>query len=369
MQLDRFEASADGWDWLAARLPGAHRLLLRCSLFALSCSVVAVTGVLVMSTGSVAGWFGVSSAHALVAQAAVVVYLIWSLAVRVDRPGVPVGRTRAPALFDLIDRCCEELGAGPVEVVQISTEFDVRVVQVPALGPYGRSRTCLVLGLPALLALTPAQLECLVVHALAHHTGERGSLPARAYRLEALWLAYAATLSRRRPRSAWPFVTFLDWYLPRLRAMALPILRDLERDADLIATASAGSGPATSTLITAQLTARYVDERLTPIAYPKLREALPAPRAVLLEGLALELLVAADPYDPHPSISERLAAAGVEGAAIIREAPAPGETAAVALAWDILDEIGALLYREHPEATKPADEETADGPEHEMAAA
>ena len=80
------------------------------------------------------------------------------------------------------------------------------------------------------------------------------------------------------------------------------------------------------------------------------------------EGLALELLVAGDPYDPHPSIAERLAAAGVPADAILRESPAPHETAAAVLLRDVVDEIGELLDGELREAEEPYrdDEQTAE---------
>jgi Zn-dependent protease with chaperone function len=364
VELSRFEASADGWGRLAAQAPGAHRMLVRCALLATTCSVIAVSAWLVMAAGAIAGWLNLSPTYTLVAQAAVVVYLLWSLAARIDWPsGVRIGRTHAPELFDLIDRCREELDAGPVDVVQISGEFGVRAVRIPALGPYGPTRTYLVLGLPVLMALTPAQLEILIAHELAHLAGRR-SVGLRAYRTQATWLAFAGTLSRRRPRSAWPFIAFLDWYLPRLRAMALPVLRELERNADLMAAARAGSAEAANALITAQLTARYVDEQITPASYEKLREALPAPRQVLREGLALELLVAGDPYDPRPSIAERLAGADIPANGIVREPPAPGETAASVLLRRVLDEIGELLDGELREREAPSgeadDEQTAE---------
>ncbi len=141
-------------------------------------------------------------------------------------------------------------------------------------------------------------------------------------------------------------------------------MRELERDTDLMAAATSGSAEAANVLITAQLTARYVDEQIAPASCQELREALPAPRQVLREGLALELLVAGDPYDPRPSTAERLAATGVLADAIPREPPAPGETAAVVLLRDVLDGIGEVLDGELREARGPrretGDEHTAE---------
>lgn len=82
---------------------------------------------------------------------------------RLDPDAHLIKRSAAPALYELVDRLCDELGAPRVHAIEVSTEFNA------AAGVYGRRRRrVLLIGLPLWNMLSRQQRVVVLGHELGH---------------------------------------------------------------------------------------------------------------------------------------------------------------------------------------------------------
>ncbi|MFT3789001.1 MAG: M48 family metallopeptidase [Tepidisphaeraceae bacterium] len=139
-----------------------------------------------------------------------------SLAFKMYRPvGVTLTRTDAPILWAEIDAICARVGKPRVHQVMLVSELTAALVQhprrVPLLLGY---RNYLLVGLPIMLGLTPAQFRSVLAHELAHLSRGHGRIGAWIYRLNLIW---QRVIEQTKGRERHPFARFVRWYAPRLR--------------------------------------------------------------------------------------------------------------------------------------------------------
>ncbi|NEB32881.1 hypothetical protein G3I62_27960 [Streptomyces sp. SID14446] len=119
---------------------------------------------------------------------------VWPRPVKLTPNRSTLGRKQAPELFALVDRVADAAGVEPVDIIQLTAEFSVRVA---ALG--ARRRRVLFLGYPLWAVQGHRQRVAAIAHALVHQAHDIRSTPlidsARAV------LRRVSSLSGRPPES------------------------------------------------------------------------------------------------------------------------------------------------------------------------
>src|SRR5204863_6486857 len=114
----------------------------------------------------------------------VIPLIVRALWVRLPRPdGLELQPADAPELFALVEEVRAELQARHLDVVLVEDNVNASVALVPRLGVFAPYRGYLVLGLPLLELLSPAELRAVLAHELVHLSRRHGRFDAWAYRV------------------------------------------------------------------------------------------------------------------------------------------------------------------------------------------
>ena len=291
---------------------------------------------------------------ALVVFFGLVVRALW---VRTEPPeGLRLVSADVPRLFETAERVRRAVGAPPAHVVLLTDDFNAGVAQVPRLGIFGWPRNYLVVGLPYLQALSPAQFEAVLAHEFGHLSGAHGRTGSWIYRIRRTWYRLLESLEERGHWGAAVFTPFFRWYAPFFGAYSFVLARAQEYEADRAAARVAGADAAASSLVVATLKAALLEERFWPELY-KTVEQQPDPPP-LLSTMERVLARPVDPeagrewigaalkqhtgtVDTHPSLADRLQALGRPA-----DLPPPADvTAAEALLGDARPALTAALDR------------------------
>lgn len=245
--------------------------------------------------------------------------------VRLTPPtGFEVHREDAPRLFLLIDKLTKALGTPPFHHVFIVNDLNAAVAQVPCLGIFGWYQNNLLLGLPLMLAMTPAQFRAVLAHEFGHLGRQHGRFPGWIYRTRIVWSRLLEELRARHHWGSVLFTKFLDWYAPFFNAYSFVLARAQEYEADRQAARLVGPHAMKDALASLQVIARLIDE----LYWPSLNRRTitnPTPPASHLDELITVLqrvppqdsirkwmqdaMQQATNYaDTHPALADRLAA-------------------------------------------------------------
>lgn len=288
---------------------------------------IAGTGVLcLVAWRSVDGGWPLGVAGAVLSLAALL------LARAVTTPGgavggVPLGRGDAPELFRTVRELADTLQVRQLPDVLVVEDANAGQASIPRLGGLAGTRHALIAGLPYLQMMTAEQFRAVVVHELAHQSGRRSRLMRITHDTKAAWLDAD---DRARAGGGGMLAGWIArWYAPWLAAWATPLERRGERDADEAAMRVVGAAIAAEALVVSELRVRHVEENVwrrivdrieteplpprdlyTAVLRDAVREGVPASDAARWLRQALAQPPRAD--DPHPSLSERLQALGIE---------------------------------------------------------
>lgn len=155
-------------------------------------------------------------------------------------PEVPDGaeleREQAPALFDLVHEVTAALQGPQVHHIILSGDFNAGIVQIPQFGMVGGLTNYLVVGLPLLRALNPAQFRAVLAHEVGHLSAKHsGGFTAWIYRVRTTWARILINVRMERRYGSVLFEPFLNWYAPYLQAYSFVLARAQERHADTYA--------------------------------------------------------------------------------------------------------------------------------------
>ncbi|MBX9658020.1 MAG: M48 family metalloprotease [Nitrospiraceae bacterium] len=231
--------------------------------------------------------------------AAIILRAFW---VRVTPPtGYEVYREDAPRLFLLIDKLTTALGTPPFHQVLIVNDLNAAVAQRPRLGIFGWYRNYLLLGLPLMLAMTPAQFRAVLAHEFVHLGRSHGRFSGWIYRTRMVW---SRLLEELRARDHWGsvlFTKFLDRYAPFFNAYSFVLARAQEYEADRQAARLVGPHTMKDALASLQIIARLMDELYWPMLNRR-TITNPTPPASHLD----ELITVLQRVTPHDSIQKWL---------------------------------------------------------------
>ncbi len=163
-------------------------------------------------------------------------------------PGVVVREADEPALWQRVRELARLVGTRPPSEIRLVGDVNAAVLeQAHLLGLLPGKRRMLI-GVPLLLGLTPAQFDAVVAHELGHFSGSHtriGPLVGRTRGgvLTALSAAAGQTGGRAGrwfPRSRAVFFLVFGWYARVVLAVTQPVSRDQELEADLVSARIAG---------------------------------------------------------------------------------------------------------------------------------
>ena len=259
---------------------------------------------------------------------AVVGIVLKSLWITIPEPdGKELNREQAPALFDLIGEVTRALRAPKVHHVILSEDFNAAVVQVPRFGMFGWLRIYLVIGLPLLRALSPAEFRAVLAHEVGHLSGRHGHrFAGRIYSLHESWSQLLTQVLQERHYASFLFVPFLKWYAPYMSAYSFVLRRARERHADEYSVEWVGKEVAATALVRVITEDRNLEENFWPKFFRQSKDQERAPRDPFVQMLGsmnqpvgpittqkwfYEALRVPTGYsDSHPALADRLAAIG-----------------------------------------------------------
>ncbi|NML65645.1 M48 family metalloprotease [Hymenobacter sp. RP-2-7] len=255
-------------------------------------------------------------------------YFVWKVLramwVKFDAPsGRRLTRAEAGPLYELVRTQTRALRAPTVHQILLTDDYNAAAMQLPRLGLLGWPRNYVLVGLPLLQTLSPAQAAAVVAHELGHLRGGHGRFGALVYRVNASWAQLAGQLARGGGGSL--VHRFTDWYVPRFNAWSHPLRRTAEFEAD----AAAAQLTSPADLAEALCAIHLREPALNRLHWDELTKTMahePAPPADTIsrllavartarlpdteEATLLHRAVEAepDPHDTHPTLGERLAA-------------------------------------------------------------
>lgn len=259
----------------------------------------------------------------------------WAVLRALRVPSVPpegrvLERHEAPELLAELARLQTRLRAGRFHRVLLTADCNASVVPVPRLGVLGWPRQFLVLGLPLLDSLSPAEMRAVLAHELAHLSRRHGRLGHWLYRLRRSWERLLEPLAQPRPPgevSLRPALRlFVRWFWPRFNARAFVFSRASEYEADALAAELAGTEPTAAALRRIALCGQYAAERFWPEVWLRTQEHAEPPAGIMTELrdrlataltnedaqrlLAQCLHTITTNADTHPCLTDRLRALG-----------------------------------------------------------
>lgn len=365
MEFDRFKQLVTRLEHESAAAPGMYRTkvaaltLLGFGILALLLGAVcfgilllAGLGIAMALTGGTALLLLLKFGKLLLFLAIPVWYLgksaLQALFIRLPAPqGREITRADAPALFAALDAMRQQMKGPRFHHVLMIDDVNAAIVQRPAFGLFGWPRNYLLLGLPLLEGMPPAEALAVVAHEYGHLAGSHGYFSAFIYRLRHTWgtvQAYTDHIQGWLGRLVAPLVR---WYAPYFNAYTFVLARSDEYLADAAAAKLVGAANAAHALKRVNLvgprhqrfmqqTFGRIDHDATPPHDLMHRWAADAEQAVSAAdakrwlGDALDRQ--GDVTDTHPTLRARLTALPPMGAAP-EEPPPPMQGESAALAW------------------------------------
>jgi len=241
--------------------------------------------------------------------------------------GINLYRQQVPQLFDLIDEVAEALNAPHCHRVLLTDDLNAAIVQRPRFGFLGWHTNYLLLGLPLMQALSPAQFRSVIAHELGHLSGNDGRFRSWVYQVRKVWFDLAEQFETTK-RGGFLFRSFFGWYGPFFKAYSFVLARAEEYAADRCAAQVAGTQVEVQSQLNLTLATAFLSRVFWPKVYKQAAQLTDPPDDIIAQmvkelqpGMAsrdatkwitLALLDRTDNDDTHPCLADRLAALGAE---------------------------------------------------------
>ncbi len=342
-------------------------VLLTIGFYGLALAVVALLLFIIYAQIVVANRINIRLTLACLITAGVI---LWSILPRIDRfipPGPRLEPEKNPDLFRQVNDIARQVEQRPPDDVYLLPEVNAFVSQRGGLMGIG-SRRVMGIGLPLLQILTVPQFRTVVAHEFGHFDGGDTRLAPWIYRTRQSIIRTVSGLG-----NSWLQFLFVSYAKLFLR-ITQSISRNQEFVADRLAAQTAGSRPLVEGLRTIHGAApafeAFMQNEVAPTVYAGYRPSLvegfsmflsePAVAEAIGRSVAHEMETSeTNPYDTHPSLKKRIAAA---------ETLPPGaddtdQTPALALVQNVADLERALFAQlvepERAASLKPIDWQNA----------
>ena len=301
--------------------------------------VAAMSGLSVAAVCFALALCGAAPARALAfwAWAAMAIALCYALfRVRIDAPdGVKASKRGEPTLWRVVEDICAAAGTAPPAGIFIVDDANASSAIVPRARWRGDAENYLVLGLPLLIALTPAQARAVIAHEVGHLAMAHGKSVVAIRKTLAIFDMIAARAQETGNLTLQLLSRFYDFAGAPFAAAANRLSRAHEFAADRVAGDIAGCVAAAEALIAMALVEQLIGERVCLLSQERqlIETRQPADMGSPLVSILTQTGAA---QCSHPALAERLAALGV-GA----RAPAPAGPDHAAAAW--IENLDALV--------------------------
>lgn len=245
--------------------------------------------------------------------------------------GLPLTRGSAPALEAMIEDIRKRLKAPGAHQILFTADLNAGIIQVPRLGPFGWYENYLMLGLPLMSALPPAEFAAVLAHEFGHLSREDGRLGAWVYRARMTWGRISERLEGADAAGSGYIKRAVSWYAPYFNAYTFVLARQQEFEADRQSAALVGAPVAGAMLARTETLSRTLDSKFMP-EIRALCATLEAPPADVVSRMIRHLRSPQDPAetrrwldlaiglktnnaDTHPALGDRLRALSLTEAA------------------------------------------------------
>src|SRR4030095_76692 len=120
--------------------------------------------------------------------------------------------------YDLVREVETAVQSPHVHHIILTDDFNAAVVQIPRLGVFGWQKNYLLVGLPLMQALSPAQFRAVIAHELGHLSGNHGRFAGWIYRVRLTWVQLLTRLQQEGRHGSFIFERFINWYAPFFNA-------------------------------------------------------------------------------------------------------------------------------------------------------
>lgn len=332
MTREKFDAIVARLTVSARRNPQVYQVKVALLAFAgyaylglmllLALGVLGLMGLLLLSGKGI--YFVIKGGWIVLLFAGAILRGLW---VRFPQPeGRRVTPEEAPMLFATLDEFRRAMQGPRVHVVLVTNDFNASVVQVPRLGIFGFHRNYLIVGLPFMETMSPAEFKAVLAHEYGHLSSAHGKFNNWIYRQRTAW-ARIVDLMVERNQGDWVILPFLRRFAPYFNAYSFVLARANEYEADRASVRLTDARTTASALLRSELFGQYLGEKVYPAFH---RQAWHAPQPALAwsEHLRRELKSGpapadlnrwtlrattrrTDSMDTHPALLDRIAAVGV----------------------------------------------------------
>ncbi len=257
--------------------------------------------------------------------------ILKALWVSFDKPtGIEVSESNIPELARFVSDLRTKLNGPGKYKILLTDDFNASIMQYPRLGILGWYQNYVLLGVPLMMVLSPEELKAVLAHEFGHLKETHGIWSVKIYRNREVWLQLMENLDKKRHWGAFLFKGFFKWYLPKLEEYSLSLFREQEFEADKEAVSIAGKNTFGSFLVKYDIYEDrinnafwrdifrkiQIDTEATDEVYEEMDNFLNIPLEKEYQDkiIARGLKVETDGYDTHPSLKDRLKAAGYEAA-------------------------------------------------------
>ncbi|MED5619829.1 M48 family metalloprotease [Ideonella sp. BN130291] len=261
--------------------------------------------------------------------------------------GVEVRRSDVPALFDAIDAIRSRMRGPRFHHVLVTDDLNAAVVQRPLFGLFGPSRNYLILGLPLLESLPPAEASAVVAHEYGHLSGAHGRFAAFVYRLRITWATVHGVSRQWQGFGGKALGRLVESYAPYFNAYTFVLARANEYQADAAAAELVGSQATASALKRVDVTSAHYGKFIRQ-TFRKTLESPTPPDNIAVQWASAATQVCAEEArrwlkravahkagvaDTHPSLRDRLKALQCTAPADLEEVPVWTGGPSAAQAW------------------------------------
>lgn len=273
-----------------------------------------------------------------------------------DPKGIYVDPRTSPQLYQQVRALATVLDTPQISKIYVTNDFAIALRPRMRFGIFGGLDYDLLIGLPLLCALSPAQAKALLAHELGHLSMQIPAFHAWVHRVWDLWSAMMTLTECMDPNIITrPYLHFLTWYTRQFYLYEMVIARLDDLTADKCAARVTGSEVLRDALLIRAVRSYYLHEGYRSAALANARD-VHAPTSELCGSLttpwppeAEEWLQRAlqEPagYDHHAALATRLRNLGVAAATL---PPVPTDTAAPVMLGDIVDEVTRQLDALYP---------------------
>ena len=242
---------------------------------------------------------------------------------RFEPPGPEVTADDQPELLGEVRRVADEVGEPLPAAVYITHDLNAAVTEDRRLGR--PAKRILLLGLPILELLSPAELRAVIAHEYGHYVGGDTRVGPWIWRTRA---TIGRTLGDLHDEESWGrriIIKPFEWYTSLFLRLTNAVSRRQEFAADALAARVEGVEPQACALRRIHAAAPAFDDFFSGEVVPVLERGRRPPmgpgfRRFLLANPIQEAVnryvsehlrdEKTDPYDSHPSLNERLSALG-----------------------------------------------------------